>query len=145
MTSLIAAGGAGRSTSVIPAVPAASSITTIALMGIADENSPSSVPADCCTSVGVPAPGIAQPTLVWISQPLALPSSATAKPPFPAICGDLQPSRRRPRWEPAANEQPISVAPTKFLHVPGGLVHVPGGLEHGHALDSTFVLAKVLP
>src|SRR6266545_1817785 len=34
MTSFIAAGGSGRSTSVIPAVPAASSVTTIALMGI---------------------------------------------------------------------------------------------------------------
>src|SRR5216684_6149035 len=34
MTSFIAAGGSGRSTSVIPAVPAASSVTTIAFMGI---------------------------------------------------------------------------------------------------------------
>src|SRR5438270_3635004 len=34
MTSLIAVGGSGRSTSVIPALPAASSITTIAFMGI---------------------------------------------------------------------------------------------------------------
>src|SRR5438270_11101759 len=34
MTSLIAVGGSGRSTSVIPAVPAASSVTTIAFMGI---------------------------------------------------------------------------------------------------------------
>src|SRR6201997_2143215 len=34
-TSLIAAGGSGRSTSVIPAVPAAWSVTTIAFMGIA--------------------------------------------------------------------------------------------------------------
>src|SRR6478609_10188139 len=34
MTSLIAAGGTGRSTSVIPAVPAASSVTTIAFMEI---------------------------------------------------------------------------------------------------------------
>src|SRR3954452_24788142 len=33
MTSLIAAGGSGRSTSVIPAVPAASSVTTIAFIG----------------------------------------------------------------------------------------------------------------
>jgi hypothetical protein len=33
MTSLIAAGGSGRSTSVIPAVPAAWSVTTIAFMG----------------------------------------------------------------------------------------------------------------
>src|SRR3954464_9837631 len=33
MTSLIAAGGSDRSTSVIPAVPAASSVTTIAFMG----------------------------------------------------------------------------------------------------------------
>src|SRR4051794_12233814 len=32
MTSLIAAGGSGRSTSVIPAVPAASSVTTIAFI-----------------------------------------------------------------------------------------------------------------
>jgi hypothetical protein len=32
MTSFIAAGGAGRSTSVIPAVPAASSVTTIAFI-----------------------------------------------------------------------------------------------------------------
>src|SRR4051794_39748718 len=35
MTSFIAAGGSGRSTSLIPAVPAASSVTTIAFMGIA--------------------------------------------------------------------------------------------------------------
>src|SRR5438552_10104794 len=35
MTSFIAAGGSGRSTSVIPAVPAAWSVTTIAFMGIA--------------------------------------------------------------------------------------------------------------
>src|SRR3954451_9003680 len=34
MTSFIAAGGSGRSTSVIPAVPAASSVATIAFMGI---------------------------------------------------------------------------------------------------------------
>src|SRR5881398_1561061 len=34
MTSFIAAGGSGRSTSVIPAVPAAWSVTTIAFMGI---------------------------------------------------------------------------------------------------------------
>src|SRR5213078_1288231 len=34
MTSFIAAGGSGRSVSVIPAVPAASSVTTIAFMGI---------------------------------------------------------------------------------------------------------------
>jgi hypothetical protein len=34
MTSFIAAGGSGRSTSVIPAVPAASSVTTIAFMEI---------------------------------------------------------------------------------------------------------------
>src|SRR5437667_12819735 len=34
MTSFIAAGGSGRSTSVIPAVPSASSVTTIAFMGI---------------------------------------------------------------------------------------------------------------
>src|ERR1700756_3146468 len=34
MTSFIAAGGSGRSTTVIPAVPAASSVTTIAFMGI---------------------------------------------------------------------------------------------------------------
>ena len=34
MTSFIAAGGAGRSTSFIPAVPAAWSVTTIAFMGI---------------------------------------------------------------------------------------------------------------
>jgi hypothetical protein len=34
MTSFIAAGGSGRSTSVIPAVPAASSVTTIAFIGI---------------------------------------------------------------------------------------------------------------
>src|SRR6516225_1701288 len=34
MTSFIAAAGSGRSTSVIPAVPAASSVTTIAFMGI---------------------------------------------------------------------------------------------------------------
>src|SRR5436190_13661624 len=34
MTSFIAAGGSGRSASVIPAVPAASSVTTIAFMGI---------------------------------------------------------------------------------------------------------------
>src|SRR5438270_9511133 len=34
MTSLIAVGGSGCSTSVIPAVPAASSVTTIAFMGI---------------------------------------------------------------------------------------------------------------
>src|SRR5919198_6732817 len=34
MTSFIAAGGSGRSTSVIPAVPAASSVTTIAFMGM---------------------------------------------------------------------------------------------------------------
>src|SRR3954454_567993 len=34
MTSFIAAGGSGRSTSGIPAVPAASSVTTIAFMGI---------------------------------------------------------------------------------------------------------------
>src|SRR4051794_26666098 len=33
MTSSIAAGGSGRSTSVIPAVPAASSVTTIAFIG----------------------------------------------------------------------------------------------------------------
>src|SRR6188508_2244880 len=33
MTSFIAAGGSGRSISVIPAVPAASSVTTIAFMG----------------------------------------------------------------------------------------------------------------
>jgi hypothetical protein len=33
MTSFIAAGGAGRSTSFIPAVPATSSVTTIAFMG----------------------------------------------------------------------------------------------------------------
>src|ERR1700756_534659 len=33
MTSFIAAGGSGRSTSVIPAVPAASSVTTIAFIG----------------------------------------------------------------------------------------------------------------
>src|SRR4051794_216753 len=33
MTSFIAAGGSGRSTSVIPAVPAASSVTTIAFTG----------------------------------------------------------------------------------------------------------------
>jgi hypothetical protein len=32
MTSFIAAGGSGRSTSVIPAVPAASSVTTIAFI-----------------------------------------------------------------------------------------------------------------
>src|ERR1044072_7424099 len=32
MTSLIAAGGSGRSTSVIPAIPAASSVTTIAFI-----------------------------------------------------------------------------------------------------------------
>src|SRR5262249_34321112 len=35
MTSFIAAGGSGRSTSVIPAAPAAWSVTTIAFMGIA--------------------------------------------------------------------------------------------------------------
>src|SRR5215813_2376821 len=35
MTSFIAADGSGRSASVIPAVPAASSVTTIALIGIA--------------------------------------------------------------------------------------------------------------
>src|SRR5262245_64443882 len=40
MTSLIAAGGTGRSTSVIPAVPAVSSVPTIALIG--------SVPALIC-------------------------------------------------------------------------------------------------
>src|SRR2546429_4733959 len=34
MTSFIAAGGSGRSTSLIPAVPAACSVTTIAFMGI---------------------------------------------------------------------------------------------------------------
>ena len=34
MTSFIAAGGSGRSTSFIPAVPAAWSVTTIAFMGI---------------------------------------------------------------------------------------------------------------
>src|SRR3954465_15802765 len=34
MTSLIAAGGSGRSTSVIPAIPAASSFTTIAFMQV---------------------------------------------------------------------------------------------------------------
>src|SRR3954471_1924046 len=34
MTSFIAAGGSGRSTSVIPAVPAAWSVTTTAFMGI---------------------------------------------------------------------------------------------------------------
>jgi hypothetical protein len=34
MTSFIAAGGSGRSISVIPAVPAAWSVTTIAFMGI---------------------------------------------------------------------------------------------------------------
>src|SRR3954470_8486714 len=34
MTSFIAADGSGRSTSVIPAVPAASSVATIAFMGI---------------------------------------------------------------------------------------------------------------
>src|SRR5215212_1020599 len=34
MTSLIAAGGSGRSVSVIPAVPAAWSVTTIAFMGL---------------------------------------------------------------------------------------------------------------
>src|SRR4051794_14493211 len=34
MTSFIAAGGSGRSTSVIPAVPAASSVTTIAFIGV---------------------------------------------------------------------------------------------------------------
>jgi hypothetical protein len=34
MTSLIAAGGSGRSTSVIPAGPAAWSVSTIAFMGI---------------------------------------------------------------------------------------------------------------
>src|SRR3954451_6665930 len=34
MTSFIAGGGSGRSTSVIPAVPAASSVATIAFMGI---------------------------------------------------------------------------------------------------------------
>src|SRR5436305_2387174 len=34
MTSFIAAGGSGRSTSVIPAVPAAWSVTTIAFMGV---------------------------------------------------------------------------------------------------------------
>jgi hypothetical protein len=33
MTSFIAAGGSGRCTSVIPAVPAASSVTTIAFIG----------------------------------------------------------------------------------------------------------------
>src|SRR5215208_6780977 len=46
MTSFIAAGGSGRSTSVIPAVPAASSVTTIAF--IRDLPGSSSRPlADC--------------------------------------------------------------------------------------------------
>jgi hypothetical protein len=35
MTSLIAAGGSGRSASVIPAVPAAWSVTTMDFMGFA--------------------------------------------------------------------------------------------------------------
>src|SRR3954465_13614748 len=34
MTSFIAAGGSGRSTTLLPPVPAASSVTTIAFMGI---------------------------------------------------------------------------------------------------------------
>src|SRR5215213_138155 len=51
MTSFIAAGGSGRSTSFIPAVPAAWSVTTIALMNF------SAVISLCwqCCGVGMPA------------------------------------------------------------------------------------------
>jgi hypothetical protein len=47
MTSFIAAGGSGRSTSLIPAVPAACSVTTIAFMGIVLDHS--SLWWKCCS------------------------------------------------------------------------------------------------
>src|SRR3954469_20246138 len=46
MTSFIAAGGSGRSTSVIPAVPAASSVTTIAFIRDLPVAGPLMPPAD---------------------------------------------------------------------------------------------------
>src|SRR3954464_14529668 len=46
MTSFIAAGGSGRSTSVIPAVPAASSVTTIAFIQDLPVAGPFMPPAD---------------------------------------------------------------------------------------------------
>src|SRR5436309_14029148 len=81
MTSFIAAGGSGRSTSVIPAVPAASSVTTIAFIRDLPVAGPCMPPAD-----GRSRPPSAPRHRHWR---FSTPPSLSRQPHMPAILSDL--------------------------------------------------------
>src|SRR4051794_27983445 len=88
MTSFIAAGGSGRSTSVIPAVPAASSVTTIAFIRDLPASSYSRG-SHYCVRLAEPQPPAAGARRAGSKSSITLGRSALQA---------LPPARRRPMW-----------------------------------------------